>query len=301
MSRTPSRADRQLAIEATDSGYPTTAEQVRYLGERRSIPPSKVVRRGRGVTESKYPPGALAVLLALRQAMADEPARHYRALVLAWVRGAAVPDEALRPALLRMVDDADQLAQGVVKPPSKPPHRRVRQDTHRAALAALAALQLGHIPTSEGVEALADTFAPFIAGLADRSSADASPRVLPPGGVRDELIASMSGGHLARSTDSHSESAQEVANLLSGEASRYGIKHLPREALDRERDRARRMLGIGRSLPSGAAPTGLDIGAEAITLGLIGGALRQFKRRYQPVQITHRGRVTLGYPGPYLG
>jgi hypothetical protein len=106
MPSKPSRADEELARQATDAGYPTSADQVRELHERRVLPEKVVVRRGHGITESRYPKGTLDVLVAVRREMA-KPDRGMirRAVLFAWVNGANVRSDALLDGLLRMADD----------------------------------------------------------------------------------------------------------------------------------------------------------------------------------------------------
>jgi hypothetical protein len=102
-----SAADRDLARRATEAGWPTTASMARELAKAKILPPSVVTRRGRGVTTSAYPPEAVDVLLALRRATADVGRLRQRAVVLAWVRGAAVRDEGLRAALSKYLDEVE--------------------------------------------------------------------------------------------------------------------------------------------------------------------------------------------------
>lgn len=105
MPSKPSRADEDLAAQASAAGWPTTPDQVLTLRERKVIPPTTVTRRGRGVTMSVYPKGALDILVAVRREM-GKPGRNRieRAAVFAWVNGADVQSEALRDGLVRLVD-----------------------------------------------------------------------------------------------------------------------------------------------------------------------------------------------------
>ncbi len=281
----PSRADRDLAEQATAAGWPTSADQVRELREQRAIPPSRVLRRGRGKTKTAYPPGALAVLVAIRQAAAEDATRRHRALALAWVRGADVPDEALRPALVRMVDDADRMAGVRVFPAAHRAHRAAESAGRQAALGALATLQLGlGVPSPEGLAALADGLAPFMAAVIERLAEDRRGRGLrelaAPGGdkvpaVRRALIEVMGAGAEVGQGDG----AQEVADL-SGAACRAAIGGgsgggLPRAALNAERDRARRVLGLGAvSAKAIGAPTDSDPAAVVFALAFIAQARR---------------------------
>jgi hypothetical protein len=152
MPSKPSRADQELARQATEAGWPTSADQVRELHERKVLPEKVVVRRGHGITESKYPKGALNVLVAVRREMA-KPGRSMirRAVPFAWVNGANVRSEALLDGLLRMVDDLsrpprrahrrnDPGADGMIE--TLVPDRRDRQEM----LQAFAAIMAGEEP-----------------------------------------------------------------------------------------------------------------------------------------------------------
>lgn len=153
MPSKPSRADQELARQATEAGWPTSADQVRELHERKVLPEKIIVRRGHGITESRYPKGALNVLVAVRREMAKPGCSMIRrAVPLAWVNGADVRSEALLEGLLRMVDDDlsrpprrthrrnDPGADGMIE--TLVPDRRDRQEM----LQAFAAIMAGEEP-----------------------------------------------------------------------------------------------------------------------------------------------------------
>jgi hypothetical protein len=324
----PTSADIELAERATAAGWPTSSDQVRELRERRIIPPSRIARLGRGRgTKTTYPSGALAVLLAIRQATADEPAKQHRhrAIVLAWVRGAKVPDEALRPALLRMLAEANRMAMSVAVPAGERAHRRTQDTQRQAALEALATIQLGRgAPTRDGLAAVADTFAPFFGALLDRLGEDCGAG--PPSSTeyealalvasrlghvinhsRDALAPKVAGDRLMRMLDpepvGHEVRAVEsqAAADLSGAAIRAAIGGKPRDELDAARDKARRVLRLPRVRANGTAPTAQDRTAVALTLGAIAGVPSpRFSQRgdalARSAQVEHHGRVTRGLP-----
>lgn len=333
MPSIPSSADIELAERVTAAGWPTSSDQVRELRERRIIPPSRIARLGRGRgTKTTYPPGALAVLLAIRQATADEPAKQHRhrAIVLAWVRGAEVPDEALRPALLRMLVEANRMAANALVPPGHRVHRAAQDAQRQAALKALATIQLGRgAPTRDGLLAVADTFAPFFGALLDRLAEDCGGAGLPspteyealalvtsrlnhvmdhePEVVRNRLMSVLVPAAEVNENQAAAEvnKDQEVTDL-SGAAIRAGIGDRahpgkPRDELDAARDQARRVLGLPRARASGTAPTAQDRTAVALTLGAIAGVPSpRFSQRgdalARSAQVEHHGRVTRALP-----
>lgn len=236
MPSKPSRADQELARQATEAGWPTSADQVRELHERKVLPEKVIVRRGHGITESKYPKGALDVLVAVRREMAKPgavPVR--RATLFAWVNGADVRSEALLDGLLRMVDDlsrpqrrthrrSDAGADGLIE--SLVPDRRDRQEM----LQAFAAIMAGEAPPSGRVRSATahaiDVVRRTLPALAGGGSAPV------PHGASERVAAAMVG------SPSSGDSAMDL-HVTSLRATLAYLLPSRRRTLDRLRDRLR--------------------------------------------------------------
>jgi hypothetical protein len=100
-----SRADIDLAATVTAGGKPVTARQVRRWRQEDVLPPTSVVRGGRGRNVASYPEGtaeiALGMALALDDAGQDGLGRWllaHRATLIAFARGVAVREEGARSA-----------------------------------------------------------------------------------------------------------------------------------------------------------------------------------------------------------
>jgi hypothetical protein len=111
-----SRADHNLADEVRAKGYAVTDRQVRRWRQEDVLPPTVVRRLGRGRgTESSYPDEALDVALGLAQAL-DEDRNLHRAVLVAFIRGAEVGDEALRRAYRTTCSDfAEKMRSAILK------------------------------------------------------------------------------------------------------------------------------------------------------------------------------------------
>jgi hypothetical protein len=240
----PSQADDELAKQATEAGWPTTASQVQDLHEREVLPEKIVRRRGRGQTTSEYPPGSLEVLIAMRRASADRR-KHYESVVLAWVRGANIRDTGLRQALERFLDEAHRVADaGVKRLHRKAPNPGVFDPgisdpiERRMVLGVITNLMAGHQPPT----ALASFAAEKLRPLLDRvipSLEEATPGGTYPVSPDDREDA------LARLLSAKSpvegllgESLATIDLSLTSAQAFVTSPSTPRELLDRARDTA---------------------------------------------------------------
>jgi hypothetical protein len=266
MPSVPSQADTRLAEAAIAADWPTSPSQVQELRERKVLPQTVVIRRGRGVTTSKYPDerAALDVLIAMRRADADIH-RHHKAVVVAWMRGASVgdgdsdTDKGLRWSLERVLDELQ--TRGVDRK-----HRRTRADEagpflnlpsaedRRLAIEAVSAALQYHNPVRPLSEYVAPHLAEVIRQFAERlDAADALPS--------DEQLERGVVGVL------HGKLPSGIVVDLGTTAAIAATRKASRQDLDLARDTMVKGSGIDLDTADVDSLIGVAIGACSVLIG----------------------------------